>query len=115
MELKRYTPSYDAGLTGEQVKERAAQGATNAVTEKNAVTIKDIIIRNVFTYFNLIFAVLAALLILVRAYEGLSFLPIIIINTLIGIVQQIRSKHTLDKLNMLHAPHAVLIRDGKTV
>lgn len=115
MELRRYTPSYDTGLTGGQVKERTAQGATNAVTEKNAVTIKDIIIRNVFTYFNLIFAVLAALLILVRAYEGLSFLPIIIINTLIGIVQQIRSKHTLDKLNMLHAPRAVLIRDGKTV
>ena len=115
MDIKRYSPSYEAGLTDEQVSERKAQGAVNAVTQKNSVTIKEIIFRNVFTYFNLIFAVLATLLIIVRAYEGLSFMPIIIINILIGIVQQIRSKRTLDKLNMIHAPQAALIRNGKEV
>ncbi|MCH5212028.1 MAG: HAD-IC family P-type ATPase [Oscillospiraceae bacterium] len=110
--IKRFTPSCETGLTSEQIEEHKKQGAVNVVTKSNSVTVKGIICRNVFTYFNLIFAVLAALLILVRAYHGLSFMPIIIINTLIGIIQQIRSKRTLDKLNMLHAPHATLIRSG---
>ena len=114
-EIKRFTPSCKIGLTDEQVEERKSLGAVNIAAKPNSVTVKGIICGNIFTYFNLIFAVLAALLLIVRAYSGLSFMPIIIINTLIGIIQQIRSKRTLDMLNMLHAPHAVLIRNGKQI
>jgi cation-transporting ATPase E len=104
-----------SGLTESEVSLRIERGAVNVITDSNSVTIKEIIAKNVFTYFNLIFAVFAVLLIIFREYRGLSFMPIIIANTLIGIVQQIRSKRTLDKLNMLHAPKAHLIRGGKEV
>ena len=48
------------------------------------------------------------------SFRNLTFLPVIIFNTLIGIIQEIRSKKTLEKLNMLNAPHATVVRDGKT-
>ena len=112
---ERFLPSCDTGLSKEQVEQRKKENAVNVITDNNSITIRGIIYRNVFTYFNLIFAGLAGLLILVKSYRGLTFMPIIIINTLIGIVQQIRSKITLDKLNMLNAPHAVLVRSGRYV
>lgn len=103
------------GLDSEQVKERLSNGFSNEVIDKNSVTLKQIIIRNIFTYFNFIFLVLAILLIWVGAYRGLTFLPVILANIMIGIVQQVRSKKVLDKLNMLNAPKATLVRDGKKV
>lgn len=78
-----------------------------------AKTTKDIIRENTFTYFNLIFAVLGVLLCLVGSFRNLTFLPVVIINTLIGIIQEVRAKNVLEKLNMLHAPHAKVVRDGK--
>lgn len=78
-----------------------------------AQTTKEIIRENVCTYFNLIFLVLAILLCLVGSFRDLTFLPVIIFNTLIGIVQEIRAKNVLEKLNMLNAPHASVVRDGK--
>ena len=74
---------------------------------------KEIIHENVFTYFNLVFTVLAVLLCLVGSFRNLTFMPVIIINTLIGIVQEIRAKHVLEKLNMLNAPHALVVREGQ--
>lgn len=103
------------GLDSEQVKERLSNGFSNETVDKNSVTLKQIIIRNVFTYFNFIFLVLAILLVWVGAYRGLTFLPVILANIMIGIVQQVRSKKVLDKLNMLNAPKATLVRDGKKV
>ena len=76
-------------------------------------TTKEIIISNVFTYFNLIFLVIAVLLLLVGAFRDLTFLPVIICNTLIGIIQEIRSKKVLDKLSVLNAPKATVVREGK--
>ena len=73
-------------------------------------TTKEIIISNVFTYFNLIFLVIAVLLLLVGAFRDLTFLPVIICNTLIGIIQEIRSKKVLDKLSVLNAPKATVVR-----
>ena len=66
-----------------------------------------------FTYFNLIFIVLGVLLCLVGSFRNLTFLPVVIINTLIGIVQEVRSKNVLEKMSMLNAPHARVVRDGK--
>ncbi len=72
----------------------------------------EIIKSNIFTYFNLIFAVLAALLILAGSYKSLTFLPVVIANMVIGIVQELRAKKILDELTMLNAPTAKLVRDG---
>ena len=74
---------------------------------------EEIIQENVFTYFNLIFLVLAVLLCLVGSFRDLTFLPVIVLNTLIGIIQETRAKKVLDNLTMLNAPHAMVIRDGK--
>ena len=66
-----------------------------------------------FTYFNLVFAVIAVLLSIVGAWRDMLFLPIIVANTCIGIIQEIHSKKVLDKLSILNAPQSVVIRDGK--
>ena len=96
------------------MKEHAAAGYRNESVEPPAQTVKEIVHENVFTYFNLIFAVLAVLLCLVGSFRNLTFLPVIIANTLIGIVQEIRAKNTLEKLTMLNAPQALAVREGRT-
>ena len=109
----RYRPDYHKGLTEQQVQEHRLHGWTNRAVEPPSKTTKDIIHDNVFTYFNLIFAVLAVLLCVVGSFRDLTFLPVIIANTLIGIIQEIRAKQVLDNLTMLNAPHAAVVRDGK--
>ncbi|MDO4312071.1 MAG: cation-translocating P-type ATPase [Eubacteriales bacterium] len=109
----RYNPNYKEGLTAQQVQEHRLHGWTNVSVEPPAKTTKDIIRENTFTYFNLIFFVLSILLIIVGSFRNLTFLPVIIGNTLIGIYQEIRAKNVLDKMSMLNAPHAKVVRDGK--
>lgn len=109
----RYTPDYRTGLTEQQVQEHRLHGWLNRSVEPPSKTTKEIVHENVFTYFNLIFLILAILLILVGSFRDLTFLPVIIANTLIGIVQEIRAKQILDKMTMLNAPRATVVRDGK--
>ena len=109
----RIETTADTGLTQAQVKERMQKGWSNAPVDSPSKTTKEIIISNVFTYFNLIFLVIAVLLLLVGAFRDLTFLPVIICNTLIGIIQEIRSKKVLDKLSVLNAPKATVVREGK--
>ncbi|HIW43186.1 MAG TPA: cation-translocating P-type ATPase [Candidatus Mediterraneibacter vanvlietii] len=109
----RYNPDYKKGLTSQQVQEHRLHGWTNRSVDPPSKTTKEIVHENIFTYFNLIFAVLAVLLILVGSFRDLTFLPVIIANTLIGIIQEVRAKQVLDKLTMLNAPHAMVVRDGK--
>lgn len=110
---ERYDPDYHEGLTTNQVMEHRLQGWRNLSVEAPSKTTKDIVRENTFTYFNLIFFVLAVLLIIVGSFRNLTFLPVIIGNTLIGIYQEIRAKNILDKMSMLNAPHAKVVRDGK--
>ena len=100
------------GLTDEEVRQRVEEGFTNRTDISTDKTIKEIVISNVFTYFNLIFLVITILLIMVGSFRNLTFLPIIIGNTVIGIVQEIRAKKTLEKMSLLNAPHADVIRNG---
>lgn len=110
--VRRVRPDYRTGLNKEQVREREENGWTNVEVAPPALTTKEIIHNNVFTYFNLIFLILAILLCLVGSFRNLTFLPVIIGNTLIGIVQEIRSKKALEKLTMLNAPRAEVVRSG---
>lgn len=100
------------GLTDEAVRQRVEEGLTNRADISTDKTTKEIVISNVFTYFNLIFLVITILLIMVGSFRNLTFLPIIIGNTVIGIVQEIRAKKTLEKMSLLNAPHADVIRNG---
>ncbi len=108
----RISAPVDTGLTSAEVNRRISEGYTNAVKDTNTRSVKDIILSNVFTYFNLVFSVLAVCIILVGSFRDLTFMPIVIINTVIGIVQELRSKKALDKLSLLAVPSATIIRDG---
>ncbi len=100
------------GLTTDEVRERVAAGQVN-VTETNTGKTQGQIVRdNICTYFNAIFAVLAVLLIISGNYNDLTFLFVIIINTAIGIIQQIASKRTIDKLTLLTVTDYEAVRDG---
>ena len=101
------------GLTHEEVEEKIKQGKSNKVKIKTNESILKILRKNIFTYFNFIFLILTILLITSHSYRNLTFLGIIITNILIGIIQQIRSKITLDKLSLLDKNKYTVIRDGK--
>lgn len=109
----RYNPNYKEGLTSQQVQEHRLHGWVNTAVETPSKTNEEIIRENVFTYFNLIFFVLAVLLIIAGSFRNLTFLPVIIGNTCIGIYQEIRAKKVLDEMNMLNAPYSHAVRDGK--
>lgn len=101
------------GLSAEQAAERARLGLDNAPGERPGKTVKQIILGNVFTYFNLIFFILAALLIAVRSWLNLSFMGVVIANTAIGIIQELRGKHVLDALTLLNAQRCAVVREGR--
>lgn len=101
------------GLSTKQVEKLTLEGKVNVSVGKQSKTIGQIIAGNVFTYFNLIFAVFAVLLALVRSYNNMTFVPVIIFNMLIGIIQEIRAKKVLDKLMVVNAPKTSVIRDGQ--
>lgn len=101
------------GLTAAEVNERIEAGKINIADDSSDRTTGKIIRDNLLTYFNLIFLVITVLLCIAGAFRDLTFLPIIIGNILIGIVQELRAKKTLDKMKILNAGHAVVIRDGK--
>ena len=109
----RYNADIRKGLTAAQVEEYMENGWDNHPVEPPSKTISEIIRSNVITYFNIIFAVIAVLLIVCRSFKSLTFLPIILLNTLIGIIQEIQAKKTLEKLTVMNAAKARVIRDGK--
>ena len=104
--------SQTIGLTSQQAAEEMRRGNGNTQEDHTQKTVGGIIRENVFTYFNLIFLILTILLIVSGNFRGLTFLPVIVANTLIGIIQEIYAKSVLDKLSILHAPSAEVIRDG---
>lgn len=113
MQNKRIVSDIELGLTTEQVNARIQDGLINFNTEANTKSVKQIIVGNVCTLFNMINIVLAIAVICVRSFKNLTFMIIIILNTLISIVQELRSKKTLDKLQVLATSKVVAIRDGK--
>ena len=101
------------GLTKEQVQQRIDAGQINRNEEPNTRTYKQIIRENVLTFFNFLNVVLLVLVLLVGSYKNSMFMGIIIINTVIGIVQEVRAKKTIDKLAILTASKNVVVREGQ--
>ena len=103
------------GLTNEEVKKHIKEGNYNKSINSVSKTTKEIIIDNVFTFFNLLNLILAILIILVKSYKNALFMGIIISNTVIGIVQEIRAKNTIDKLSLVSASKSKVIREYKEI
>ncbi len=101
------------GLTSQEVRERIANGQVNVAVNPPSKTTKQIVTSNVCTYFNLVFLIITIMLIVVGSFKELTFLPIIMANTLIGIFQELRAKKVLDNLTMLNTPSATILRDGE--
>ena len=102
------------GLTEAEAAARAAAGWDNRPVEPPTRTTGQIVRENLLTYFNLVFLVLALCLVAVKAsILNLSFVIVVIINAVIGIVQEMRSKKALDALNILTAPQCAVVREGR--
>ena len=101
------------GLTNEQVQERIAEGKVNVNENPNTITYKQIILENTLTFFNFLNIALLVLVLFVRSYKNSMFMGIILINTVIGIIQEIRAKKTIDKLAILTESKTVVLREGK--
>ena len=101
------------GLSQEEVEDRVKKCQVNTAVQAPTKTIGEIVRSNSLTYFNFVFLFLVTLLFLVRAYKDMSFLPLIFINSLIGILQELRAKQILDKLSVLNTPKIKVVREAK--
>lgn len=101
------------GLTHEEVRRREQRHLVNEKAQAETRTVKQIVKENLLTYFNLIFLILGVLLVITGSFNDLTFLPIIIANALIGIIQEIHAKSVLDRLTLLNTPKVTAVRDGK--
>ena len=101
------------GLTNEQVQQRIEEGKVNANENPNTRSYKQIVRENVLTFFNFLNLALMVMVLLVGSYKNSMFMGIIVINTVIGIIQEVRAKKTLDKLAILTESKAVVLREGK--
>jgi len=110
-EIERFNPAVKVGLTAEQVQSRIDDNIVNVVNSKNTKTYKSIIFGNIFTFFNLLCFLVAAALISVGAWADCFFLVIVVANTLIGIIQEIKAKKTIEKISLVSSPTAMVIRD----
>ena len=102
-------------LSSEEAKRLAEEGKANVSPSSASKSVKQIIFSNLFTFYNMLNVVLAALVITTGSYRNMLFLGIVISNFLIGTIQEIRAKKTVDSLSVLTAPTARVIRDGKEV
>ena len=109
----RYTADAKLGLTAEQVHLREQQNLFNYDTTVPTKSIGTIVRENICTLFNLINAILALAIISVGSYKNMLFMGVVLSNLCIGIFQEIRAKRTIDKLSLLHAAKATVIRDGQ--
>ena len=110
---ERFHPDPHAGLSEEQVRQRTRQGLHNGSAAIHTKTEGQIIRENVLTFFNILNFALALAVILVGSFRSTVFLGVILANIFIGSFQSIRAKRTLDKLSIVSAPKAVVLREGQ--
>lgn len=111
MKTIRYDKTYLEGLSLEEVNERIQSNLLND-TESNTRSYLFIVFSNVFTFFNFIFFGLALWLVSVGAYSDLVFMSVVITNMGIGVYQEVKAKITVDKLSIMNAPTAQVVRDS---
>ena len=111
----RYSPDIKKGLNDDQINERISNNLTNYIENKNTKTYKSIFLGNIFTFFNMLCFVVAIALISVGAWSNLVFMVVILANMVIGIFQEIKAKQTIEKISLVTAPTAIVVRNGEQV
>lgn len=111
--ITRFDPNHETGLTSEQINQRVAENLVNVSNIKTSKSIGSILFKNIFTFFNIMCGIVAGALIFVGAYSDLLFMVIVVLNTTIGIVQEIKAKITMDKLSLTNSNFTKVIRDGE--
>ncbi|MCL1901228.1 MAG: HAD-IC family P-type ATPase [Firmicutes bacterium] len=123
-QIERFEPDFETGLTEDQVASRKSQNLTNVTNDKFYKTYANIFISNIFTYFNILaFIVLAAIFTVsllsgkefLDSFSDMFFIFIILFNSCIGIIQEIKGKRTIQKLKLLSQPKTTVVRDGKYI
>ena len=112
--VERFYPSFEKGLTPDQVEQRKRDGLINSAKVKSSKSYTSIFIKNIFTFFNMLWLIIAIALICVGAYKDLIFILVVVANTAIAIIQEIRAKIAVEKLSIVTSPLVKTIRDGKT-
>lgn len=118
---ERFVTDLEKGLGQEDVKKRIAEGKVNGDTNVKTKTVGQILRENIVTFFNFVFIVLAVLIFFfINSHENIlsvlgnfGFMLLIIFNALVGIIQELRAKRTIDKLSLISAPKAIVLRDGQ--
>lgn len=118
---ERFVTDLEKGLGQEDVKKRIAEGKVNGDTNVKTKTVGQILRENIVTFFNFVFIVLAVLIFFfIDSHENtlsvlgnFGFMLLIIFNALVGIIQELRAKRTIDKLSLISAPKVIVLRDGQ--
>ena len=110
-----FTYTDEGGLTPEQAEERMRAGRGNTIDDDQGKSLKKILFDNVFTFFNFLNFGLAFCLLLVGSYRNMLFITIIVVNILIGTIQEYRAQKTIRELQLLNAPDVHVLRGGKEV
>ena len=111
--ISRFHPKPTEGLSSDQVAKRIEENLVNDSSVKTNKSVGTILFKNIFTFFNMTCLAVALALISVGAYSDLMFLVIVVLNTVIGIVQELKAKKTMDKLSLTNSNFTKVIRDGE--
>ena len=112
-EVGHFSPSKDEGLTSDQAALRKEQGFVNVDTTRKGKSILGIVLSNLFTFFNIVYMVITVILCVSGLADQCLYLPVVIANTAIAMVQEIKSKLTLDKLNLITEPQVKAVRNAE--
>ena len=111
--IKRYKVKYNRGLTTYQANKRESEGYLNVNNVETSRTYQEIIIKNLFSFFNILLVIIGVILIAFGLWSSCVFLLILLMNIIIGLAQDIRSKRIVDKLSLLNEEEITVIREGK--
>ena len=110
--VQRITASPEKGLTAKQAEKRKKDGLNNYDTQPKGKSVKRILYDNIVTLFNILNLLLGIAVFVVGSYKNMLFLGVMFFNTIIGIIQELRAKSAIEKLSIVSATKAVVIRDG---
>ncbi|MEX2099938.1 MAG: HAD-IC family P-type ATPase, partial [Acidimicrobiia bacterium] len=113
IETREQHATPDTGLTAAEVRERVERGLTNDAGTRTSRTYAEIVRANVITRFNAILGTMLAIILIVGDIQDALFGVVLVANALIGIIQEVRAKRTLDRLAVLNAPRARVVRDSQ--
>ncbi len=111
--VERYNTEITTGLSDEQVQARIDANLENSTKVKSSKSYASIFFKNIFTFFNMLWLIIAVALIVVGSYGDLVFIFVIVANTAIAIIQEIRAKTAVEKLSIVTTPLVKTIRNGK--